>query len=365
MSYELKTFEAEPYSLPQSEKEKILLEDMKMAVKWHYEQSPELKNYYENTDFDPKKNFTLDQIPYLPITIFKSLKLRSVAQEEIIKTLYSSSTSGIPSTVFIDQITADYQKKAIMKILSDFLGKERRHFLIFDTEATIKATQEGELSSRGTAIRGMLPLAKSFTFLLTPDLKINYDVIEKLKLDETSKVCFFSFTWLAYNIYLKNKDDKKLKKVLAKLPAKDKVLLHIGGWKKLTDIAVSKDIFNADMEKFLSVPHGKIIDVYGMTEQLGTVYPDCEAGHKHLPLFSDIFIRNIETLQIQPPKKTGFIQFISPIPHSYPGISLLSDDIGRIEGIDDCPCGRKGKYFIFERRSEKAELRGCGDTFQI
>ncbi len=32
-------------------------------------------------------------------------------------------------------------------------------------------------------------------------------------------------------------------------------------------------------------------------------------------------------------------------------------------GVDDCPCGRKGKYFRFTSRIERAEIRGCGDTF--
>ena len=41
---------------------------------------------------------------------------------------------------------------------------------------------------------------------------------------------------------------------------------------------------------------------------------------------------------------------------------MLSDDIGKILGVDDCACGRKGKYFRFEKRTEKADIKGCGDT---
>jgi hypothetical protein len=32
-------------------------------------------------------------------------------------------------------------------------------------------------------------------------------------------------------------------------------------------------------------------------------------------------------------------------------------------GVDDCPCGRRGGYFRFTSRIERAEIRGCGDTF--
>ena len=102
-----------------------------------------------------------------------------------------------------------------------------------------------------------------------------------------------------------------------------------------------------------------------MTEQLGTVYPDCSEGFKHVPLYSDIIIRDITTTESLAKGKAGLIQFVSPIAHSYPGISILSDDIGRIVGVDDCECGRMGKYFVFEKRAEFAELRGCGDTLDI
>lgn len=51
------------------------------------------------------------------------------------------------------------------------------------------------------------------------------------------------------------------------------------------------------------------------------------------------------------------------LPHSYPGHSLLTEDEGIILGEDDCPCGRKGKYFKLTGRIKQAELRGCSDTY--
>ena len=59
----------------------------------------------------------------------------------------------------------------------------------------------------------------------------------------------------------------------------------------------------------------------------------------------------------------GIIQVVSTIPESYPGHSLLTEDEGVIEGIDDCPCERKGKYFRIAGRIKDAELRGCSDTY--
>jgi hypothetical protein len=58
------------------------------------------------------------------------------------------------------------------------------------------------------------------------------------------------------------------------------------------------------------------------------------------------------------------IEVMSILADSYYGQAILTEDLGHLVGIDDCPCGRKGKYFRFNSRVEKAEVRGCGDTFK-
>jgi hypothetical protein len=50
------------------------------------------------------------------------------------------------------------------------------------------------------------------------------------------------------------------------------------------------------------------------------------------------------------------------LPLSYPGHSILTEDMGVVHGIDDSSCGRMGKYFSVVGRVPKAELRGCSDT---
>ena len=58
------------------------------------------------------------------------------------------------------------------------------------------------------------------------------------------------------------------------------------------------------------------------------------------------------------------MQLISLLPISYPGHNIISEDLGEIVGIDDCKCGRLGKYFIIHGRTERAEIRGCSDTVE-
>jgi phenylacetate-coenzyme A ligase PaaK-like adenylate-forming protein len=341
--------EHKPFKMNRIEKSKLFLSAMNESIEFHYSNSLGFKKIIDGSK--KGKSFeNIESIPYLPIILFKKIKLTSVPDTQIVSVIKSSATTGgVPSTIYLDEITRKRQIKCLNSILSSFMGSKRTNFIIFDTEKTI-TSKEGELSSRGSAIRGLMPFAKSLNFVLDNGLKLESNkfnqVLEKLKGEE---IYIFGFTWLLY---------KTLSQLNPVKISQCKVL-HIGGWKKLKDIEVSKEEFNRKVESNLGTED--IYDIYGMTEQLGTVYIDCEQGYKHVPIYSEILMRDIENLKSS---KEGFIQLISPIPHSYPGISILTDDIGKIIGEDDCLCGRKGKYFIFKERAKNAELKGCGDTLQ-
>ena len=97
---------------------------------------------------------------------------------------------------------------------------------------------------------------------------------------------------------------------------------------------------------------------------LESVYMQCEEGHLHAPIFSDVLIRRGSDFSLCEHGERGIVQVVSMLPRSYPGHSLLTQDEGTILGEDDCPCGRKGKYFAIHGRLKNAEVRGCSDTFE-
>ena len=139
-------------------------------------------------------------------------------------------------------------------------------------------------------------------------------------------------------------------------------MIHGGGWKKLQDQAVDSAAFRNDFRNLCGL--NSIHDYYGMVEQTGSIYIECEEGFFHAPEYADIFIRSHNDFSELPVGERGVIQTLSILPLSYPGISLLTEDEGVLCGIDDCSCGRKGKYFKILGRLPKAELRGCSDTYE-
>ena len=131
--------------------------------------------------------------------------------------------------------------------------------------------------------------------------------------------------------------------------------------KKLISDSISQDEFKSRMRETLGIGH--FLDHYGMVEQTGCIYAECECGHLHASNYSDVIIRDAEDFSVKGIGEKGIMQTVSVLPHSYPGHSLLTEDEGVILGEDDCPCGRKGKYIQIIGRLKSAEIRGCSDTY--
>lgn len=352
-----------PYSLHTKEKNELFLKYMKQSFEFHYNNCLDYKIFCDKKGISPSKVSNISKLPYLPVSIFKKISLLSVPSHKIIKIIKSSATTNnLPSLIHLDQTTTMRQMTSLNSIMKDFLGNDKLDFIILDSENTLKDT-DSNLSSRGSAIRGMLILAKKFYCILNNNLEVELPLVSKIMTHDNTQKCIFGFTWLIYKTILENQNNEKLRNMFSNF--KNSYILHIGGWKKLTDISIEKKQFNDEVSLFFNTTPNRVIDLYGMTEQLGIVYPDCEFGYKHVPIFSEILIRDLTTFDVLPDRQTGFIQVISPIPNSYPGISLLTDDLGQIIGRDDCQCGRKGVYFVFKKRSEIAEPKGCGDTLDI
>ena len=140
------------------------------------------------------------------------------------------------------------------------------------------------------------------------------------------------------------------------------MLVHGGGWKKLADQHISTERFKQELRETCGLT--RVHNYYGMVEQTGTIYMECEHGHLHAPVWSDVTIRRPGDFSVAGVGETGLIQVSSVLPRSYPGHVLLTEDEGRILGEDDCPCGRKGKYFEILGRVKRAEVRGCSDTYE-
>lgn len=351
-----------PYSLPADTRAERLLAAMHEAYRHHFEHCPAYRRFCEGRGLRANANFaTLADIPYLPVQAFKDSAdlLRSVPEEAIKTTLQSSATSGLPSSVVIDGITAKRQARALAGVLSSALGPKRRPLLVFDADPR---SGRGVMGARSAAVQGFLNLAREVEYAVAHDEGI-LTLQRKALADWTARyreagepVLLFGFTFLVYSLALEPLADSEED---FSLPPGSH-LAHLGGWKKLSDRAISKQAFGELAARIFGIAPENVVDFYGFTEQMGVTYPDGPGGDKIAPAFAEVIVRDPQTLEPSPDGQTGLLQFLTPLPHSYPGISVLTDDLGVITGRDGDD-GWSGTRFRVLGRAKQAEARGCGD----
>lgn len=324
---------------------------------FHYQNSEFYKRVTDNHIFKVNSFRSIQDLPFIPVRMFKLLDLKSVHSDEIIKTLTSSGTTGqTVSKIFLDKETAINQTKVLTKIVSSFLKGKRLPMIIIDSEETIKNRRK--FSARTAGILGFSIFSGKRIFALDSDMTLNIErTTEFIKENKGKKIFIFGFTSIIYIHWINELKNQKLT-----LNLKEAILLHGGGWKKLADKGISNSEFKKDLKETCGIQD--VHDYYGMVEQTGSIFMECEQGYFHVSEFSDILIRDPYNFNVVNDGLEGIIQLFSLIPKSYPGHSILTEDLGRIIGEDNCKCGRMGKYFVLNGRIPQAELRGCSNTYE-
>lgn len=356
-----------PFSTPQEEKAAFFLPSVIAAMTSHYERCEMYRRWCDRRGWDPRKSevTSVGELPFLPVNIFKRLELNALENNEALKVLRSSATSSqIPSSVALDKITRDRQMKVLAASLREVLGPSRRPFIVFDVQPNMSQRNSVELSARVAGIRGYLMAASKTYYVMNDESGTLSLDIDRLKhaLAEVkssgSELCMIAYTYVLYQHVVK---DLLSKDIRFELPDSTKII-HFGGWKKLEAERVSKKVLLGDTASVFGMDARNVFDIYGFTEQLGVIYPDDSDGIKRAPVYSEVVVRDPVSLQPVPDGETGLLEFITPIPNSYPGAVVLTDDIGRIVNRSAGNSGWSGTGFEILGRANNAEVRGCGDT---
>lgn len=346
-----------PYSLAKEKKSAILTQMLADLTVHHYENCRQYRNILDGLKFNPYDRIAhYNELPMLPVRLFKELSLKSVPDKDLAKSMTSSGSSGQKvSKLYLDRQTAMAQQNVGVKITSGFLGIKRMPFVIIDSPAILKSREA--YTARGAAALFFSLFGSERIFALKDDMSLDIDgVAAFLDKHKDRQILLFGFTFMVWqHLYCALRDAG------IKLDFHNGLLIHSGGWKKMESLRVSEQVFQEKLKEQCNIT--SIFNEYGMAEQSGTIYFQCEHGFYHASIFSDVITRRGTDLSVCDFGESGMIELVSVLPHSYPGHILLSEDEGVICGEDDCPCGRLGKYFHIKGRLKNAELRGCSDTY--
>jgi hypothetical protein len=349
-------FESPPYAWGKEMKTENLSERLSSLSSYHETHCEPYGNIVRALGFTEGGVGSYYDTPFIPVSLFKRLDLKSVPDADIIKTMTSSGTTGqAVSRIFLNKETVSLQQKALARIVTDFLGATRLPMLIIDCPSVIR--DRAMFSARGAGILGFSIFGANRTYALKDDMSLDREAIYRFaEKHKHKRKLLFGFTFMIWQHLI-----MELSNAGEVMDLSDAVLIHGGGWKKLANDNVSTETFRGKLRELCGV--ADVHDYYGMVEQTGSIYMECPEGHLHASIFSDIITRRYGDFSACDFGETGIIQSLSVLPESYPGHSLLTEDEGIVLGEDDCPCGRKGKYFKVLGRLKNAEIRGCSDTY--
>jgi hypothetical protein len=350
-----------PYGVDPQQRHSVLLALFKQELAYACERNPRFRNYVEQWPTDFRVADKISDLPYLPVGVFKtSPPLALVGADDVKRTLSSSATTGqVPSRIVLDAATARRMAKGVTTIIRDFIGPARRPYLVIDTPENLAA--QAELGARGAAIQALGSFATEVVSCLHPGHNGDSSVdLEKLLACaakwKDSEVLVYGFTYVIWTNLV-----QPLQRQGITLDVPNVRVLHSGGWKRLHEQAVTRDAFTRGVASIFGCSPYRVIDYYGMVENVGVIYPDCDHGNKHVPAFADVIVRDPLTLAPVKAGQRGLIQVCSVLPTSFPGFLLLTEDMAEVIDYDGCPCGRRGISFRFAGRAPKAEVRGCGN----
>jgi hypothetical protein len=346
-------FDQNPYALTNAAKLPLLLSGLDELTLHHQEYCTPYAHLLKilRQPLPPYK--TREEVPFLPVGVFKQQELLSIPRAQIFKTLLSSgTTNSVPSKIFLDRQTAQLQTEALVTILSHFLGQRRRPLLLVESESVIKDPKQ--FSARGAGLLGMLNFGVDPFYLLDEKGDIREKSFrEWLQKHSKEPLLIFGFTFMVWKNFV-----QACAKMDIKLP--EAVLFHSGGWKKMEAESVVPSTFKKQLKATFEIT--QCHNFYGMVEQVGSIFVECEKGFLHAPLFADVLMRDPRTWKECPRGQEGIVEVLSLLPYSYPGHALLTEDQGVLRWEDDCPCGLKGRAFEISGRVPQSELRGCSDV---
>lgn len=320
------------------------------AFMHHYTNNEAYKKYCQ------VKNVSIDdvredhrKVPVIPSTLFKKQSIRTETGEKTVKNCLSSGTQGSVSVIERDNTTLEHFLGSVRNMTDNVYGIEDA--IVFNL---------GPSSDEAADV--WFAYVMSVTDMIFPT--INYvrdgilciqecidDMLKYQSMYQDILIIGAPVMLMEFYHYLEEHN--------ITFTFGDKVfIITAGGWKKHQKKSITKQKMKELSHKYFEgIKEGSIRDAFNMVE-LNTVIPECECGSKHIPLWVDAFVIDLDTYEVAERGKEGLIVFLDASSNSYPSF-ILSGDLGRIKYVDECPCGKKGVCIEITRRINTIESRGC------
>lgn len=138
----------------------------------------------------------------------------------------------------------------------------------------------------------------------------------------------------------------------------DSMVMLGGGWKQFYTEKVEKEDLYRLIEEILGIKESNCREFFGAVEH-PMIYCDCKKHHFHVPAYSRVVIRDVNTLEPVEHGKMGLLNLITPMLNSMPIVSVMTDDLAVLHDGATCGCGIETPYFEIIGRVGVSDIKTC------
>ncbi len=339
----------------------LFLDAVRENCAHHYANCPAYRTMLEKLQFTPDalvKYSDLKKLPFLPTVLFKKHRLYSCPEWQMPIKATSSGTRGQMSRIGLDTGSLLCGLRMVLRIAKwrGLLSPRLTNYIILG----YKPQKGNDMAVMKTAFGStFLAPALHRTYALKyengeykPDLEGVIEAVQQY-CGSNHPVRFMGFPSYTY-FMLRTMDERGIRLTL---PEHSKIMLG-GGWKQFYAEQVDKKTLYALVKKVLGVEEENIVEFFGAAEH-PILYCDCPNHHFHVPAYSRVIIRNIQTLEPVPNGTPGLVNLITPMVAATPITSIMTDDLGILHDGEQCGCGLQSPYLEILGRVGMRDIKTC------
>jgi phenylacetate-coenzyme A ligase PaaK-like adenylate-forming protein len=300
----------------------------------------------------------LYRIPVIPTLFYKSHELYSIPKDRLMIQVTSSGTKGKQSHIGFDRNTLYYALRMVLKTFSYYhlISAVPTNYIVLGYQPSKHNQMGAAKTAFGTTLLAPA-LHREYALKNTgTGYELNLEGI-KSTLIRYSKMKFpVRFMGFPAYLYFLVKDLKE-SNIQLQLPKNSKVFLA-GGWKQFFTEKVDKNELYQLIEETLGVKEENCKEFFGAVEH-PIVYCDCKNHHFHVPVYSRVIIRDVNTLLPVENGKVGLLSLATPLVESVPLVSVMTDDLAVMYDGKTCGCGITSPYFEVIGRVGLQNIKTC------
>jgi phenylacetate-coenzyme A ligase PaaK-like adenylate-forming protein len=300
----------------------------------------------------------LRRIPPIPTVYLKRRTLRSMTERRLRLRATTSGTSGRTSQIGLDWGSAARGAGMILTtFLTHHLASPRWTNYIVLGYQPAKRNHLGAVRTAYATTFAAPARHREYALRDTgTDYELNLDgLLQALTKYETEHRPVRLIGFPAYFMFLL--EELQRAGIKLRLHTKSMVLLA-GGWKQFFTERLDKPELYALAQAVLGIGDARIREFFGAVEH-PICYFDCPNHHFHVPIYSRLIIRDVNTLEPVGYGQPGLVNLLTPMVRSMPFLSVMTDDLAILSEPGSCGCGIGSPHFDVLGRVGLDDIKTC------